>query len=255
MRIIITERQFKVLISEETTGVDSFFDLIEKKYFAGKFTRNDISQELYLEILRHQKENEDDDIPEELVKKLNSEKEFFNIFPEELKAEIQRVFNETNTKNIKFDTFNIAALGLSTPDGVILNSNILRRGFYEVLFILFHELAHQYQYKKYGDKAMLDIYFDEMSLEDAAKFMLDVEHVADEYGARKLKQIIRRGLIPNRFGDINDNTIKRYKGYTNINERSLMGMISHTKDLMRKNNITNHEQVSEFMYNLIKGQI
>lgn len=264
MKIIITERQYKELISEETTGVDSFFDNINKSFFnTSKYKSvDDIDTE---------------DIPDDLLNRINQEKEtngsvsddlrkelndWFSekldekiVMGDELKSEIQRVFDETGTKNIKFDTFNIPAMGLSTPDGVILTKYLLGRDFYHFLFVLFHELAHQYQYKKYGNKAMLDIYFDEMSLDDAAKFMLKVEHVADEYGVRKLKQIIRKGLMPKTFKKPSDAQIERFKGYTNVPESQLKGMIQRLKQIMRNNNITDHEQVSEFMYNFTKGKI
>lgn len=280
MKIIITERQYKELISEETTGVDSFFDIIEQQFFKVPrdtvldiVTLDDFSDEVkekintskvkYKQIrnyLRPSSKIDDElkNLMSDEIKELGKSKSKMG---DELKSEIQRVFDETGTKNIKFDTFKIPALGLSTPDGVILTKNLLGRDFYHFLFVLFHELAHQYQYKKYGNKAMLDIYFDEMSLDDAAKFMLNVEHVADEYAVRKLKQIIRKGLIPDTLMTIypqkkpSDAQIERFKYYKGVPESQLRGLIQRLKEIMRNNNITDHEQVSEFMYNFTKGQI
>jgi len=217
MKIIITERQYKELISEETTGIDSFFDIISKSFFRfgirdivlSNITLDDFSDGVkekinnskvkYKQIRNYLRPNSkvDNELKDLMNDEIDELIEVKSKINDELKSEIQRVFDETGTKNIKFDTFKIPALGLSTPDGVILTKNLLLgTDFYHFLFVLFHELAHQYQYKKYGNKAMLDIYFDEMSLDDAAKFMLNVEHVADEYAVRKLKQIIRKGLIP-----------------------------------------------------------
>jgi hypothetical protein len=78
---------------------------------------------------------------------------------------------------------------------VLLNQNIFFQSLPNFLFILFHEIAHQYQYKKYGDEKMYEFYLGEIGVREAAILMKKFETVADEFATRKVREFVRMGLI------------------------------------------------------------
>ncbi|MFN9905707.1 MAG: hypothetical protein ACK56F_06205, partial [bacterium] len=73
---------------------------------------------------------------------------------EELLGFIKKFIEESECKLINFSKFKIGVLGLALESGVLINSTIIGRPLPFVLFVIFHEIAHQYQFKKYGDDVM-----------------------------------------------------------------------------------------------------
>jgi len=89
------------------------------------------------------------------------------------------------------------ALGASLIDRVILNPSVFNQTLNNFLFTLFHEIAHQYQYKKYGNQKMTEFYTNRISIDEAADFMYRTEMVADEFATRKLRELVRLGHLEN----------------------------------------------------------
>jgi hypothetical protein len=163
---------------------------------------------------------------------------------DELKNEIINTFKTSDCKNVSFEKIKMGD-GVSLGYKLILNPSILNYSLGRALFIIFHELAHQYQFKKYGKDKMLELYEDHISLSDAAKFMHDVEIVADEFAERKLKSLERKGLV-----NLKDSDTR--KDYHSMRTSMLEYMIRQIRDMMRKQKVTGSDKVAEFMYNLIK---
>jgi hypothetical protein len=57
------------------------------------------------------------------------------------------------------------------------------------LYILLHEISHQYQYKKYGKNLTLDIYIEGISIEDSIKKLMYLEKIADRLSIKKMKSL------------------------------------------------------------------
>ena len=163
---------------------------------------------------------------------------------DELKQEISNALKSSECKNVSFQRLRGAA-GLALWNRLVLNPDILNYGLSKTLFVLFHEMAHQYQYKKYGKDKMMEYYNEEISLSDAAKFLQNTEKVADEFAVRKLKSLERKGLIK-----LNDNDIE--KGYENMSMPQFEGLISYFRNQLKQNKITGSEKISEFLYNMVK---
>ena len=108
---------------------------------------------------------------------------------DELIQFVEKFITESNCSKIEFSNFKIAALGVALHDFVLINKILLNANLEHALFVIFHETAHQYQYKKYGEDIMYDCYLGEISDNDAAKFMKKTEEVADEFAIRKIKQL------------------------------------------------------------------
>lgn len=163
---------------------------------------------------------------------------------DELKLEISNALKSSECKNVSFQRINNAA-GLALWNRLVLNPDILTYRLGKVLFVLFHEMAHQYQYKKYGKEKMMEYFNEEISLSDAAKFLQNAEKVADEFAVRKLKSLERKGLIK-----LNDYDIQR--GYEHMNISQFENLISYFRKMLKQKNITGSEKISEFIYNMVK---
>ena len=199
-----------------------------------KLTESDLTM-IVKRIIKEQTEG-DTEFVKTIVDKYN--------ISDELKNEIVNTIKSADTKKIKFQPIKMGA-GLCLGDRLVMNPVTLSYPLGKFLFILFHELAHQYQFKKYGQEKMLELYNDEIDIKDAAKFMADVEMVADEFAFRKMKNLERRGMVK-----VNPNDI--IKGYENVSSDMLEHMIRSFRNEFRKNNVTGAQKISEFLYNMVK---
>jgi hypothetical protein len=62
---------------------------------------------------------------------------------------IKKFIEKSGCKKISIRPFKIGALGMSLSNGVVLNpTSVYAKSIEHTLYVLFHEIAHQYQYKK-----------------------------------------------------------------------------------------------------------
>jgi len=166
---------------------------------------------------------------------------------DELISKIKEFIENSNCKNIEFSDFNIPAMGIALHDRVMINHFVLNQQLEMVLFIIFHEIAHQYQFKKYGEDIMYDCYIGEISDEEAADFMKKTEIVADEFAARKIRQLQKEGLIEKRFIPP--------QMYKNVPMQMIRAMVNKYRNEIKQKNIKTPEKISEYFYNMVKGQL
>lgn len=88
----------------------------------------------------------------------------------------------------------LAGLGMCLHDKLVLNPSVFSQPIRNLLYTIFHEIAHQYQYKKYGVKKMYYFYRNDISASEAAVFMKEVELTADRLANLKLRQLSKAGL-------------------------------------------------------------
>jgi hypothetical protein len=94
---------------------------------------------------------------------------------------------------------------------------------------------------------MSEFYFDKISLKDAAKFMKNVELVADEFADRKIREIQKKfGVFPGYV------PIKMYK---NIPESQLEVFIDSVRKDIEKSGATSLEEIATVLYNKIKSEL
>ena len=108
---------------------------------------------------------------------------------DELIEKVKDFISQSNCKKIEFANFKMPAMGVALHDGVLINKIALNQRLEYLLFIIFHETAHQYQFKKYGEDIMYECYLGDISVEEAAKLMKHTEEVADEFAGKKIKQL------------------------------------------------------------------
>jgi hypothetical protein len=76
--------------------------------------------------------------------------------------------------------------------------------------------------------------------------MKNTEEVADEFAARKIRQLQKMGLI---------GSFTPPQMYKNISLQQISMMISHYKRDMKGKNIDSPKKVSEYFYNTVKNQL
>ena len=164
-----------------------------------------------------------------------------------LYTELMEFIEKSNCKKIEFAKFNYPALGLALHNGVLINSNMIGDNLSFLIFVIFHEIAHQFQFKKYGDKIMYGVYSGDVSIDEAAKFMKHTEEVADEFAMRKIRELQKKGLI--------DNNYRANSPYRNISVQSIKSMIIRFRDELERKDITSPNDISKYFYNMVKSKI
>ena len=166
---------------------------------------------------------------------------------DELRDFVKKFINESNCERIDFANFKMAgAMGLAIKSGVLINKIALTRSLPFLLFLIFHEIAHQYQFKKYGEDIMYNCYIGDISEIEAAEFMKHTEEVADDFASRKIRELQKLNLI----GDY-----KPIQMYRDLPIQQVMMMVNRYRDNMMMNNIDSPEKVSEYFYNIVKNEL
>jgi hypothetical protein len=209
MNIVLTESQYYKLLNEETGGLDSFIDQIVKKF------------------------------PE----------------IEEYKDVVKSNIEKSGCHNISFEPMSMGA-GLSLHNRVVISSGLLKDGLKpnsnmlaDLMFVIFHEIAHQHQYNKYSKELIYDMYTGELETDGAIGFLRYIENVADQFALRKCRQLQSMGVIPA------DQNVRDTGGYDNYTDKMFEGYLNMLKGKVQKAGITDPEDISELIYNMIKPKL
>jgi hypothetical protein len=166
---------------------------------------------------------------------------------DELIEKVRDFISQSNCKKIEFANFKMPAMGVALHDGVLINKIALNQRLEYLLFIIFHETAHQYQFKKYGEDIMYECYLGDISVEEAAKLMKHTEEVADEFAGKKIKQLQKQGLL--------DKGFIPPSLYKNAPISQIVAMVGFYRSQLKQQNITTPDKISEFFYNMVKNNI
>lgn len=109
---------------------------------------------------------------------------------------IENHIRESGVKKIEVGKLRMG-IAVSFINGIIFSETVFQQPLPLFLFSVFHEFAHQYQFKKYGKEKMLELYTNEISIQEGAKIMKEIELVADEFATRKLREIQKYGFLRN----------------------------------------------------------
>jgi hypothetical protein len=164
----------------------------------------------------------------------------------ELEDFLKKFIEESKCQRINFSGFNIPALGLALDTGVLINKTVLNMSLPMLCFVILHETAHQYQFKKYGSETMYECYIGEITNAQAADFMKKTEIVADEFASRKIRQLQKMGY----FEGFNPPEV-----YKNIPIFQIEMMVNQYRQMIKKNKISSPEKISEFFYNMVKKDL
>ena len=165
---------------------------------------------------------------------------------DELKDFVKQFIEVSDCKRINFSRFKMGVMGLALESGVLINSVALNHPLPFLLFLIFHEVAHQYQFKKYGEDVMYDCYLGEISEREAAEFMKHTEEVADDFAFRKIRQLQKLNLI---------GPYTPPQMYKNVPIQQVTMMVNNYREDMRRKNIDSPKKVSEYFYNMVKSEL
>jgi Zn-dependent peptidase ImmA (M78 family) len=158
----------------------------------------------------------------------------------------QDVMNEIDALQIdySFESLN-GALGIAKHDKCIISNKALTYNPAEFMFILFHELGHYHQYRKYGDDFALSIYTnDQQQIEEDLDKLLWIENTANRFALMKTKFYIDKYEMDLRVYDVSG-------GYSNKN--MIRGYIRQVKQLVQQMppESRNIRDINEMIYNLV----
>lgn len=174
---------------------------------------------------------------------LNTLKEKFNL-SDELIDEVKSIFEKADCQKVSFESL-MGPTGLALHTKLVISTDVFRDRPIQALFIIFHELAHQYQFKKYGAEKMMGLYLNEIPLDEAAKSMAKYEAVADEFAVRKVRELQQKGLLNKAHTPI--------KGYGNNPPPSRFEYMLYTiRTQLTRSGVDNIDKAAEYIYNMVK---
>jgi hypothetical protein len=206
--------------------MDSFFDEIQMIRDAnpdmGEEERNRLGRELYLH--------------------------HFNIDLHMINALAADVVSEIDKMGVDYSIESFNAPGMAKTDKMILGDELFKGSIPSILFSIFHELAHFYQYRKYGHDFALSIYTNDISaIEEDVDKLLEIENTANKFGLMKARFYLRKyeidagnidGLAANTYGNRNF-VVHHVKSL----KEAVQGMHPDARSI---------EQINEYIYNLFK---
>jgi len=166
---------------------------------------------------------------------------------DELRSKVDEFIRKSDCEKIEFAKFKMPAMGIALHNGVLINQVVLNQGLENLLYIVFHEIAHQYQFKKYGKDKMYECYIGEISDDEAADFMRKTEIVADDFAARKIRELQKLGLINSSFVPL--------QPYKTLPLNQIKAMVVNYRRMLKQNNVNSPEKISEFFYNIVKDSL
>lgn len=158
---------------------------------------------------------------------------------------LSKFIKNSGCKRIEFAEFSMSASGASLHDRVLINKRALEFEITQLLYVIFHEIAHQYQYKKYGIDKIYGMYTGEISVKEGAKLLQEIENIADEFAIRKLRELKTKTdkLV------IKDTSIK--KVYENVPISVFEMTIEKFIKMVKNGNYKDKVEISEILYNNI----
>jgi hypothetical protein len=160
-------------------------------------------------------------------------------------GDIKSFIENSDCKKVEVAKFKYPALGLAVHNGVLFNEVVFNQPLPNFLFIIFHEIAHQYQYKKYGDDKMYEFYLGEIDVKDAAIAMKEIEMIADEFASRKVREFVKLGFI----SQPNNPALSQYK---NVPLPHFEALINQTKQMIKDKGLSDFDDIADIFYNMVK---
>ena len=125
--------------------------------------------------------------------------------------ELGEFIKKSGCKQIGFERMSNRALGISKTDKCVISTKVFDLPLHYLIYVILHEVSHQYQYTKHGENMVLDVYLNDLNIDKAARKLLRVEQVADRFAIMKLNNILKNNnisadLVKSRYLEITDLT-------------------------------------------------
>lgn len=160
-------------------------------------------------------------------------------------TEIKKDIVSSGCNNIEFKHFINQIKGASLINGVIINETVLTENLPDLLYVIFHEIAHQFQYKKHGKNISFDILTKEINspedMDKSVQGLRNIEETADRFAILKCRKYAKLNLI-----DYDEIPSPIYKEFSN---QDLAKQILMLKQQLKEQNIKSVEQMTEILFN------
>ncbi len=144
---------------------------------------------------------------------------------------------------IDFEIMSNRAMGISKTDRCVINTKVLQLPIEYLLYIILHEVAHQYQYNKHGKDLVLDVYIGNLTLKSAASKLLMIERIADRLAIKKLNSILNTNNVPQRV-------VPRYLNVTGT--EPMQKYLIEIRAGINVHKFKTIEEINNYIYDLIK---
>jgi len=157
-------------------------------------------------------------------------------FYQDIKTEIDQ-FNA----NISFE--NISLQGMARDGQLIFSTRILNSSPSYLIATIFHELAHLYQYRKYGRDFVLHLYTDDQSkIKENAQFLKKVENTADRFAAAKTAFYAKKYNFEFNYPMFYKRCLDSY----------FENHLSRIKSIVKQNKFTTIDEINDCIYNMFR---
>ncbi len=133
-----------------------------------------------------------------------------------LQKDIEDFVKSSGCKSFIFLPLKSTTGGVSTYERCVISSNIEFLPLNIYLYIILHEISHQFQYSKYGKDIALPVYDGSIDIDSATQHLLYLESTADRLALSKLRHLNNKhnlGLVipPPRYLNMKDTSrLKKY---------------------------------------------
>jgi len=159
--------------------------------------------------------------------------------------ELSKYIVDSGCPAIKFETI-YGAQGISKTDECVINISTLNKNISKALYTILHEIAHQYQYSKYGKDVMWDSYSSNIDIDDAVDILMNIELVADRLSILKTNDLVKRHGIKD--------AVSVTPFYSMFGKSYFKTHLERLRKEVETKGMTSVEQVNEYMYNKLKIQ-
>lgn len=137
-------------------------------------------------------------------------------------------------------------LGAALTQFVLISPTMLSLPLENCLYGLFHEVAHQYQYKKYGDKLSY-IFLDFNNLKESAQFLKKIENTADNFALRKCRELAQKGIIQM-------DKVLKVGHYSHFTDKDFEWYLRKFQNMLKEKSINNLKDMDDMLYEFITGE-
>jgi len=162
---------------------------------------------------------------------------------------IEDFIRKSGCKKISVEILTYPASGLSLVDGLTLNERVFSHDFSHFLYVLFHEIAHQYQYTKYGIDKMYGCYTGEIPIREGAEFMKYCENVADDFAFRKIREVKKMFINELKI------EVPNMKVYEKAPVEQFERLINLFIKKIKEKGYERKEDISAIIYNYVKSGV
>jgi len=164
--------------------------------------------------------------------------------PPKTLEEIKRFIERSGCAKIFFLDLSNRAMGISKTNECIINSKLLTFPLEYFLYILFHEVAHQYQYKKHGKNYVLSVYSNLEPKLESAKKLLEAERIADRLAIAKVKSVLKNCNIR-----ATREIIPRYLNLSDLTQ--IEKHLENVREIVSKRNLKTIEEINDAIESLL----